>query len=235
MVLLGMLLLALIALIVTVFFGGFEPNWIAKRLPEMVPLSVWLSRGRNNPELASTALCHPAAFRDAIAFGYLASFASWHLFNETQLNALLLRGSWLPFLDYLAWTAWVTLLLLLFGIAFAGTYRRYIRTPQRLFILLLLLLPVGLIGTHSATEALREFAEWTAGLFITAALLYWLGRFVLRHNLYAWALGLALPMLLSISVQLLQAPDVFWKAQAIPLLALYASPALWWLWRQRSG
>ncbi|MFA0731037.1 MAG: hypothetical protein LKKZDAJK_001898 [Candidatus Fervidibacter sp.] len=235
MVLLGMLLLALIALIVTVFVGGFEPNWIAKRLPEMVPLSVWLSRGRNNPELASTALCHPAAFRDAIAFGYLASFASWHLFNETQLNALLLRGSWLPFLDYLAWTAWVTLLLLLFGIAFAGTYRRYIRTPQRLFILLLLLLPVGLIGTHSATEALREFAEWTAGLFITAALLYWLGRFVLRHNLYAWALGLALPMLLSISVQLLQAPDVFWKAQAIPLLALYASPALWWLWRQRSG
>jgi hypothetical protein len=151
------------------------------------------------------------------------------------LNALLLRSSWLPFVDYLARTAWATLLLLLFGIAFAGTYRRYIRTPQRLFIFLLLLLPAGLIGTYSATEALREFAEWTVSLLITAALLYWLGRFVLRHNLYAWALGIALPMLLSISVQLLQAPDAFWKAQAIPLLALYASPALWWLWRQRNG
>jgi hypothetical protein len=44
-------------------------------------------------------------------------------------------------------------------------------------------------------------------------------------------LGIALPMLLSISVHLLQAPDVFWKAQAIPLLALYALPALWWLRR----
>jgi hypothetical protein len=156
------LLLVVIALIVTGFVGSFEPNWMVKRLPEMVPLSVWLSRRRNDPELAATALCHPAAFRDAIAFGYLASFAFWHLFNETTLNALLLRGSWLPFVDYLAWTAWATLLLLLFGIAFAGTYRRYIRTPQRLFILLLLLLPVGLIGTHSATEALKQFAEWTA-------------------------------------------------------------------------
>ncbi len=234
-VLQGGLLLALIALIVTVFVGGFEPNWMAKRLPEMVPLSVWLSRRRNNPELAATALCHPDAFRDAIAFGYLASFALWHLFNETPSNALLLRGSWLPCVDYLAWTAWATLLLLLCGIAFAGTYRRYIQTPQRLFIFLLLLLPVGLIGTHSAAEALQQFAEWTAILFITAALLYWLGRFVLRHNLYAWALGITLPMLLSISLQLLQAPDVFWKAQAIPLLALYALPALWLLWRQRNG
>jgi membrane protease YdiL (CAAX protease family) len=225
------LLLVVIALIVTGFVGSFEPNWMLKRLPEMVPLSVWLSRRRNDPELAATALCHPAAFRDAIAFGYLASFAFWHLFNETTSNASLLRGSWLPFVDYLAWTAWATLLLLLFGIAFAGTYRRYIRTPQRLFILLLLLLPVGLIGTHSTTEALKQFAEWTASLFITVVLLYWLGRFVLRHNLYAWALGIALPMLLSISVHLLQAPDVFWKAQAIPLLALYALPALWWLRR----
>ncbi|MFA0745524.1 MAG: hypothetical protein LASZOEIN_002335, partial [Candidatus Fervidibacter sp.] len=43
--------------------------------------------------------------------------------------------------------------------------------------------------------------------------------------------GIALPMLLSISVHLLQAPDVFCKAQAIPLLALYALPALWWLRR----
>ncbi|MEZ8216930.1 CAAX protease self-immunity [Candidatus Fervidibacteria bacterium JGI MDM2 SSWTFF-3-K9] len=232
-VLQGGLLLVLIAFVVTTLVGSFEPNWMAKRLPEMVPLSVWLSRRRDNPELAATALCHPAALRDAIAFGYLASFASWHLFNETPLNALLLRSSWLPFVDYLAWTAWATLLLLLFGIVFAGTYRRYIRTPQRLFIFLLLLLPAGLIGTYSATEALRDFAEWTVGLFVTTVLLYWLGRFVLRHNLYAWALGLALPMLLSISVQLLQAPDMFWKAQAIPLLALYALPALWWLWSHK--
>ena len=142
------LLLVLIAFAVTASVSSFEPNWMAKRLPEMVPLSVWLSRRRDNPELTATALCHPAAFRDAIAFGYLSSFAFWGLFNETTFNALLLRSSWLPFVDYLAWTAWATLLLLLLGIAFAGTYRRYIRTPQRLFILLLFLLPVGLIGTH---------------------------------------------------------------------------------------
>lgn len=219
---------------VSASIGGFEPNWMSKRLPEMVPLSIWLSRHRKSPDLMETPVNHPAAIRDAIAFGYLASFALWSLFEETELNALLLRSSWLPILDYLAWTVWAVVILIFLGIGFAGIYRRYIRTLDRLFILLLVLLPIGLLGIDSPEKFVSEFAKWSAGLFATAGILYWLGRFVLRHNLYAWTLGIALSMLLAVSVQLLQAPDLFWKAQAVPLLALYALPALLWM-KQKSN
>lgn len=146
----------------------------------MVPLSIWLSRHRENPELMETPVNHPAAIRDVIAFGYLASFALWSLFEETELNALLLRSglwslfdlfeetglnasllrsSWLPVLDHLAWTVWAVVILILLGIGFAGTYRRYIRTLDRLFILLLLLLPIGLLGIDSPGKFMSEFAK----------------------------------------------------------------------------
>jgi apolipoprotein N-acyltransferase len=95
-----------------------------------------------------------------------------------------------------------------------------------LLIVLLLLLPLGLVGAHSPTEALEELGEWAAWLFVGAIVLYWLGRYVLRHNLFAWALGIALPILLSIAVELLQAPDNAIRAQAIPLLLVYFLPAL---------
>ncbi|MFN3422002.1 MAG: CPBP family intramembrane glutamic endopeptidase, partial [Armatimonadota bacterium] len=186
--------------------GSFD-SWMKVRLPEVPPLSVWLSRRRSEPSLSETPLCHPAAWRDSVLFGYIASIAFLGLFGGGEANTWLIRNSFLPAIDFLAWTVWATVILLALGITWSGTYRRYIRTPQRLLIVLLLLLPLGLIGTHSPTEALKELMERAITLFIAAAILYWLGRKVLRHNLFAWALGIALPILLSIAVELLQAPD----------------------------
>lgn len=71
-----------------------------------------------------------------------------------------------------------------------------------------------------------ELDKWAGLLFIGAAILYWLGLYVLRCNLYAWALGIALSILLSIAVELLQAPDMFVNAQAFPLLVFYLLPSV---------
>lgn len=216
--------LLLVFLLLTIV-GGFD-QWMKVRLPEVPPLSVWLSRRHNDPTLAETPLSHPTAWRDAVLFGYISSFAFVGLFSESEVNSWLIRSSFLPAVDFLAWTVWTTVILLALGISWAGTYRRYIRTPQRLLIVLLLLLPAGLIGASSPMDALKEMGEWAAWLFIGAAILYWLGRYVLRGNFYAWALGIALSILLSIAVELLQAPDMFVKAQAFPLLVFYLLPSV---------
>ncbi|MCX7968115.1 MAG: CPBP family intramembrane metalloprotease [Armatimonadetes bacterium] len=218
----GLVLFLVFLLLIAV--GGFD-QWMKVRLPEIPTLSLWLSRSRD-PMLAQTPLRHPAAWRDAVFFGYIASFAFVGLFGESEANSWLIRSSFLPAIDFFAWTIWTTVILLGLGIAWAGTYRRYIRTPQRLLIVLLLLLPAGLIGANSLTEALKGLGEWAAFLFVGSAILFWLGRYVLRSNLYAWALGIALPILLSISVELLLSPDWFIKAQSFPLLFVYLLPAL---------
>lgn len=214
--------------------GSFD-SWMKVRLPEVPPLSVWLSRRRDEPSLSETPLCHPAAWRDAVLFGYIASITFMGLFGGSEGNSWLIRNSSLPAIDFLAWTVWTTVILLALGITWAGTYHRYIKTPQRLLIVLMLLLPIGLIGTNSPVEALKQLGEWTAWLFIGAIVLYWLGRYVLRYNFFAWALGIALPILLSIAVELLQAPDNAIKAQAIPLLLVYFLPALSLLRRTNSS
>ncbi|MFN4178905.1 MAG: CPBP family intramembrane glutamic endopeptidase, partial [Armatimonadota bacterium] len=219
----GIILLFVFMLLTAV--GSFDP-WMKVRLPEVPPLSVWLSRYRDEPSLSETPLCHHAAWRDAVLFGYIASIAFLGLFGGGEENSWLIRNSFLPAIDFFAWTVWVTVILLALGMTWAGTYRRYIRTPQRLLIVLLLLLPLGLVGTHSPTEAMKEIMEWAITLFIAAAILYWLGQKVLRHNLFAWALGIALPILLSVAVELLQAPNNAIKAHAIPLLVVYFLPAL---------
>ncbi len=218
----GIALLVIFLLLMAL--GGFD-QWIKVRLPEIPPLSLWLSR-HNDPVLAETPLRHPAAWRDAVLFGYIASFAFIGLFGDSEPNSRLIHSSFLPAINFLNLTVWTTLISLVLGILWAGFYRRYIGTPKRLFIVLLLLLPVGLIGSESPSEALRNLSKWAACLFVGAIILYWLGRYVLRGNLYAWALGIALPMLLAIAVELLQSPDAFIKAQALPLLLVYLLPAI---------
>ncbi len=238
-VLVGLLTIvtAFLFLFLAALFGSLEPEWLPKRLPELVPVSLWIRRQRcDDPSLANTPVCHPAALRDAVALGYLASLGAIGIYKEAEMQGQLIRGSWLPALDYLNWIAWSVVLGLWLGIFFASVYRYHVRTLERLFILLLLFLPVGLLGANSPEEALKGVATLALSLAGGAVVLYWLGRFVVRYNLYAWALMIALPLLLSISVQLLRAPNLFWKLQAVPLLILYALPALWWLrsaWRSR--
>lgn len=228
------IVVAFLLLFSAALLGSLEPEWLPKRLPELVPVSLWLRRQRcNDPSLVNTPVCHPAALRDALALGYLVSLGAIGIFQGAEMQGQLIRASWLPALDYLNLVAWSVVLGLWLGIVFAGIYRYHVRTLERLVILLLLFLPVGLLGAASPEEALKGVGTLALTLFGGAVGLYWLGRFVVRHNLYAWALMIALPLLLSISVQLLRAPDLFWKLQAVPLLVVYALPALWWLWSVR--
>lgn len=227
--LVGLLILGLIFFLVAVAFGSLA-YWLKVRLPELVPLPVWLNRKEWTNFPSDTPLRHPSAWRDGILVGYLFSFAGLSIMAFEERSSVL--SSFLPTLDAMVGVIWVIAISLYLGLALAGIYRYYIRTPLRLAALLLLFLPISLYGVESAKEILERLAVTVGAMAFGSAFLFWLSRKVLGYNLFGWTMSLMLPMLLMTGLEWWQVPDPFLKAQAVPLFVVYLLPAIFLLLRR---